>query len=182
MTRTDLRSFDNRDYRPGNKVRIALWYITNVLFFQSALPWPGALKVALLRAFGARVGKGLRIKPSVNIKYPWFLEIGDFVWIGEGVWIDNLTRVRLGNDVCLSQGAMLLTGNHDYSKSSFDLITGEIKLEDGVWIGAKSVVCPGVTCASHAVLSVGSIATRNLDPYTIYSGNPAEPKRARSIS
>ena len=128
------------------------------------------------------MGRGVLIKPAVNIKYPWLLELGDYVWIGEKVWIDNLTRVRIGNHVCLSQGAMLLTGNHNYKKSSFDLMVGEITLEDGVWIGAKSVVCPGVVCGSHSVLSVNSVASTALIEFTIYQGNPAQKIRKREIS
>jgi putative colanic acid biosynthesis acetyltransferase WcaF len=92
-----------------------------------------------------------------------------------------LVPVKIGANVCISQGAMLLTGNHNYKKSTFDLITGEIILEDGVWIGAKSVVCPGVSCHSHAILTVGSIATKNLEAYSIYQGNPAIKIRERSI-
>ncbi|MEL6195202.1 MAG: colanic acid biosynthesis acetyltransferase WcaF, partial [Bacteroidota bacterium] len=79
-------------------------------------------------------------------------------------------------------GAMLLTGNHNYSKPTFDLMTREIELEDGVWIGAQAVVCPGVLARTHAVLSVGSIATGELDAYQIYRGNPAEKVRERVIA
>ena len=89
--------------------------------------------------------------------------------------------VIIGKNVCISQGALLLTGNHDYSKPSFDLITKEIRLEDGVWIGAKSIVPPGIICKSHSVLSVNSVATKNLESYTIYQGNPAEIIRERKI-
>jgi putative colanic acid biosynthesis acetyltransferase WcaF len=89
--------------------------------------------------------------------------------------------VKIGDNVCISQGAMLLCGNHDYKKPTFDLITGPITLEEGVWIGAKSTVCPGVTCRSHAVLSVGSVASKDLDPYGIYRGNPAVKERERKI-
>jgi putative colanic acid biosynthesis acetyltransferase WcaF len=98
------------------------------------------------------------------------------------VWIDNLTSVTIGDHVCLSQGALLLTGNHNYKKNTFDLITGPITLEDGVWIGAKSVVCPGVRCSSHSVLAVGSVAAKDLKPYFIYQGNPAAPVRERIIN
>jgi putative colanic acid biosynthesis acetyltransferase WcaF len=131
--------------------------------------------------FGAKIGTGVVIKPGVNIKYPWFLEMGDHCWIGEEVWIDNLALVSIGNNVCLSQGAYLLTGSHDYKKRSFDLITKPIVLEDGVWIGAKATVCPGITCHAHSVLAVGSIATSDLEPYSIYQGNPAIKKRERVI-
>ena len=71
------------------------------------------LKVRLLKMFGAKIGKGLVIKNNVIIKQPWYLTIGDDCWIGENVWIDNIDKVSIGSDVCISQGAMLLTGNHD---------------------------------------------------------------------
>lgn len=131
--------------------------------------------------FGASIGKGVVIKPHVQIKYPWKLRIGDYTWIGEHVWIDNLANVSIGSHCCISQGAMLLTGNHDYRKSTFDLVIGEIKLENGSWVGAKCTVCPGVTLHEHAVLAVGSVATKNLESFGIYQGNPAEKIRERII-
>ena len=144
-----------------------------MLFFKNSLFLSYKLKGFLLRLFGAKVGKNIVIKPGVNIKYPWFLELGDYVWIGESVWIDNLAMVRIGNNVCLSQGSLLLTGNHDYNDPGFRLITNSIQLEDGVWIGARAVVCGGSICRDHAVLSVGSVATGELEAMCIYRGNPA---------
>jgi len=179
---TDLSSFSNKEYNPGPLIKRLVWYIVNRIFFSSSILYPSSLKAWILRLFGATIGKHVVIKPKVNIKYPWFLSIGQYSWIGENVWIDNLVNVSIGSHTCISQGAMLLTGNHNFKKESFDLITGEIVLEDGVWIGAKSVVCPGVTCFSHAVLAVGSVATKDLQAYTIYQGNPALPIRKRAIS
>ncbi len=121
------------------------------------------------------------IKPGVNVKYPWFLTVGDYVWIGEQVWIDNLATVTIGNNVCVSQGALLLTGNHNYSKPTFDMVIKPIYLETGCWVGAKTVVCPGVTIGSHAVLGAGAVATKSLDAYGIYQGNPAVWVRKRVI-
>ena len=178
-TRLDL--FDNSGYNPGNVVGRVLWVVVSGLFFQTWLPWPSGLKVGLLRVFGARIGSGTVIKPRVTIKYPWKLEVGDHVWIGEQAWIDNLDRVVIGSHVCISQSALLLCGNHDYAKATFDLMTGPIALEDGVWVGAKSAVMPGVTCQSHAVLTAGSMATSDLDPYTIYQGCPAQAVKPRII-
>ena len=157
------------------------WYIINIIFFKNALNPSSGLKTALLKLFGAKVGKGVIIKPSVNIKYPWKLNIGNDCWIGEEVWIDNLAGITLHNNVCISQGAMLLTGNHNYKRISFDLILQEIVLENGVWIGAQALVCPGVTCYSHAVLSAKSVAAHNLEAYTIYKGNPAIAIKERVI-
>jgi len=179
--KTDLSQFNNDWYRPGSPVLRALWFVVNALFFINPLFPFSRVKCALLRTFGAKIGRGVIIKPGVNIKYPWFLEIGTHSWIGEKVWIDNLGHVKIGAHCCLSQGAMLLCGNHNYASVGFDLTVGCITLEDGVWIGAKSLVGPGVTCKSHAVLSVLSVATKDLDAYGVYRGNPAERVRERII-
>jgi putative colanic acid biosynthesis acetyltransferase WcaF len=182
MYKTDLTVFNNSWYKTGAGIaKRILWYYVNLVFFMNPLNPVSSFKVVLLRLFGAKVGKGVIIKPTVNIKYPWRLTIGDNVWIGERVWIDNLDRVTIGANSCLSQGALLLCGNHNYKKSAFDLVIGPITLEAGVWIGAYSVVCASVTCKSHSILSAGSIATKTLESYSIYQGNPAIKIRDRVI-
>jgi putative colanic acid biosynthesis acetyltransferase WcaF len=174
MKKTDLSLYNNADYYPGaNLIKRTLWFYLNALFFKTSLIPLSPLKVCLLRLFGASVGKGVVIKPGVSIKYPWFLQIGDHSWIGEDVWIDNLVHIHIGNHVCLSQGALLLTGSHNYKDPAFGLITGTIILEDGVWIGAKAIVTQGITAGTHTLLSAGSVATKNLEAWFIYKGNPA---------
>ena len=182
MHKTDLSSFQNPEFSHGKSMLVRLlWIVLSRIFFETVIPYPNTWKSSILRLFGAKIGKGVVLKPSVKIKQPWRLEIGDHSWIGEGVWIDNLVQVTLASNVCLSQGAFLLTGNHNYKITSFDLITGEIHLEEGVWIGAKSIVGPGVTCHSHAVLAAGSCAFKNLDAYSVYQGNPAIFMRLRDF-
>lgn len=170
---TSLASYDNSWYNPGPLWKRVVWHAVGRVLINSYLPVPNTIKRLALRAFGANIGSGVVIKPKVNIKYPWFLTVENDAWIGENVWIDNLTAVHIGPNVCLSQGAMLLTGNHHYKKTTFDLILGKIQLQSGVWIGAQAVVCPGVTCHTHAVLTVGSVATKDLEPFGVYQGNPA---------
>ena len=178
-----LKAFDNTWYSSGrNKFVVAIWYMVNGIFLNSYLFPFSPFKVAVLRIFGAKVGKSVVIKPKVNIKYPWKLTIGNSSWIGERVWIDNLDDVLIGPNVCISQGAMLLCGNHNYNKTTFDLFTGKIHLEDGVWLGAKAIVCPGIVCKSHAVLAVASVATTNLEAFSIYQGNPAVKIKDRVIN
>jgi putative colanic acid biosynthesis acetyltransferase WcaF len=180
----DNSTYNNDWYKHqigASRLKQLAWYMVNILFFINPLNPSSRLKKLWLKAFGARVGKGVVLKPGINIKYPWKLTIGDHSWVGEKVWIDNLAAVRLGKNVCLSQGAMLLTGNHDYTKTTFDLMVKEIELEDGVWIGAAAMVCPGVICASHAVLAAASVATGPLAAYGIYRGNPATLIRKRTI-
>lgn len=182
MKEVDLSTFQNKDYRPGPAWRRAAWYVVSRVFFQGYWFPFSAPKAAILRAFGAKVGRGLVIKPAVRIKYPWFLELGDHVWIGEEVWIDNLTDVHIGSHSCLSQGAMLLTGNHHYGKATFDLMVGSISIGQGAWIGARAMVTPGLEVGPHAVLTAGSVAYDNLEAYGIYSGVPATFQKKRVIT
>ncbi len=181
---TNLSQYNNDWYKKeigAGKLKQFLWYCTNSIFFINSLNFSSGLKIFLLRLFGAKIGNGVVVKPAVNIKYPWKLIIGDHSWIGEKVWIDNLAAVTIGSNVCLSQECFLLTGNHNYKLPTFDLVIAPIILEEGVWIGAKATVCPGVTCRSHSVLSVGSVATKDLEAFTIYQGNPAMELRKRVI-
>ena len=179
---TSLSSYNNSWYRPGSKIKQLAWFVIGRIVINTYLPVPMSFKVLTLRIFGAKIGKNVTIKPKVNIKYPWFLTVENDIWIGENVWIDNLTNVTLCNNSCLSQGAMLLTGNHNFTKSSFDLNTQPIRIESGAWIGAKATVCPGVTVHSHAVLTVNSVATKDLEAYGIYQGNPGILVKIRHIT
>ncbi|WP_108063691.1 WcaF family extracellular polysaccharide biosynthesis acetyltransferase [Poseidonibacter lekithochrous] len=176
-----LSKYNNDWYTAGSTSKKLIWYFVNIFIFKAMIPLSSSLKVKILKIFGSKIGTGVVIKPNVSIKYPWFLSIGDNCWIGEDVWIDNLAQVTIGDNVCLSQGSYLLTGSHNYKEESFDLIIGPIILEDGVWIGAKAIVCPGIICKTHSILSVGSIATKNLEANVIYQGNPAIWKRERRI-
>ena len=179
---TNLSKYNNNNYKPGNIFLRFFWYFINVIFFKSSFFPFNFLKIFLLQLFGCSIGKGVVIKPNVNIKYPWKLSLGNYVWIGEGVWIDNLDNVMIGNHVCISQGAMLICGSHNYKQKSFDLLTKEITINDGVWIGAKSIFLPGVVAESHAILSAGSVISKNLESFTLYKGNPAEKVGSRTIS
>ena len=170
------------DYSPGVSLwKQLLWYYIGFPLVKSGLiPFSG-FKVWLLRAFGASVGIGVRFKPGVCIKFPWKLSIGDHSWIGENAWIDNVGIITIGDNVCVSQGVYLCTGNHDWSLPTFDLKVGEIHIQSGSWLGAKSVVGPGINVGSGAILTLGSVATRSLNPMTIYTGNPAQAVKPRVI-
>jgi len=179
--KVDLAKFNNDWYYPGSLIKRTFWYVINVIFFNTSMPYPNGLKVFLLRLFGVMAGSGIVIKPKVNIKYPWFLELGNNVWIGEGCWIDNLGIVKIGSNVCISQGSFIFCGNHDYKKETFDLMVKPIIIEDGVWVGAKSVICPGVSLKSHSVISAGSVITKDTEPYGIYKSFETKQTKVREI-
>jgi putative colanic acid biosynthesis acetyltransferase WcaF len=169
-----LSTFENSWYKPGRSRFVqALWFFIGLPVLRCTLLPSSAIRVSLLRAFGARIGTGAILRPGVRVKYPWKLVLGNDCWIGEDCWIDNLATVSLGNDVCISQGAYLCTGNHDRADPSFGLIVKPIHLEDGAWIGAKAVLGPGVRVGRAAIASLGSVVVRNIPPREIHAGNPA---------
>ena len=158
-----------------------LWYFLGDPLVRSRWLFFSGFKVWVLRCFGAQIGQQVRIKPSVSVKFPWQLTIGDYVWIGENAWFDNLAPITLESHVCLSQDVYLCTGNHDWTHPDFKLITGPIHIEQGSWIAARSVIGPGVTVGQGAVLTLGSVTGRSLQPMTIYAGNPAQPIKSRTV-
>ena len=182
FSQVSLCLFSNHDFDKGaSSFKMAIWYFTNALFVRASWnPFMG-IKIGLLRLFGAKIGKGLVIKNNVDIKFPWKLVVGDHVWLGEDCWIDNLDHVTIGSNVCISQGALLITGNHDYTKVDFPYRNAPIIIEDGAWVGAKAVVAPGVTIKTHSILTLGAICTRDTEPYSIYQGNPAVRIKTREI-
>ncbi len=157
----------------------AVWYLFKCVFFLTALPFPSSLKRSLLRGFGARIGKGVIIKPRVNIHFPWKLSAGDFTWIGEEVSILNLEPVSIGSHCCLSQRAFLCTGNHHYKQVAMPYRNRSITVEDGAWIGAQAFLAPGVRIGREAVVCAGSIVTENQPEEMVCGGNPCVPLRKR---
>ena len=178
----DLSSFSNPEFdRGAGRIREFLWLLMNLVVFQLCPLKLYGLKCCVLRLFGAKVGRGVAIKPLAKITFPWKLTIGDYVWIGEECWLLNLERIVIGNNVCISQRAFLCAGSHNYKSQKFDLIVKPIIVEDGAWLGAACWVGPGVTVGSHAVLTAGSVAGKNLEPWGIYQGNPAVLVKKREI-
>lgn len=178
----NLSQPDNSEYSVGRSTLVwALWYYLGAPLVRSRILPISSLKCWILRLFGARIGKGLYIKPGADIKFPWYLSVGDHCWIGENSWIDNLAQVNIGSHVCISQGVYLCTGNHDWTTRNMKLFRRPITLADGCWVGARSTVCPGVTIGAAAVTAVGSIVTKDVPPYEIWGGNPAAYLRDRVI-
>jgi putative colanic acid biosynthesis acetyltransferase WcaF len=170
---SELGKYESKYKSKRNSIVRILWYFTSLLFFQSYLFPFYKIKKIILILFGAKIGTNLFIKPNVIIKYPWNLVIGDNVWIGENAWIDNLDIITINDSVCISQSVYLLTGNHNYKSINFELFTKPIVIQNGAWICAKAIICPGVIVHSNAIVTVGSVLTKNAEANKIYTGNPA---------
>jgi putative colanic acid biosynthesis acetyltransferase WcaF len=177
-----LKHYDNSWYDPGGGLlKRAAWFFVGQPILRAAWIPSSGLRVQLLRMFGAQIGSGVVIKPAVDVKYPWHLVVGDHCWIGERTWIDNLTTVRLGSDVCVSQGAYFCTGNHDWTDPHFGLRIKRIQIGDGAWVGARSILTPGTVLGAGAVAAAGSVVVGNIPDFEIFAGNPAHFVKSRVL-
>jgi putative colanic acid biosynthesis acetyltransferase WcaF len=136
----------------------------------------------LLRLFGATLGPDCHFYPASRVWAPWNLHCADHVAAGDGVEIYNPSPMHLESHVILSQDCYLCGATHDYNDPAFPLLAYAMTVEPYAWICARASVAPGVRVGEGAVLGLGSVATRDLDPWTVYSGNPAQPVRQRTRS
>lgn len=175
----ELAQAGKGNYQAGRSALIELiWFVLEACVINNKLlPFSG-VRVALLRLFGAKIGTGCRFVHPVRVKAPWNLEVGDNCWFGVDVWIYNQTLIRIGSNVCISQGTFLTAGSHDMS-TTMDLHVAPIIIEDGVWITSKCVVQMGVTIGRSAVVTPLSVVHRSLEPEGVYGGNPCRFIRKR---
>lgn len=168
-----LRGFTGAGYDKGRSLLVqAAWFaVLNLVFVK----WwfPARWRPALLRAFGARIGRRVLIRQRVRVHWPWRLDVGDDVWIGEGAWLLNLERITIGSNVCVSQGALLCTGSHQHRAPTFEFDNGPIRLEPGAWVAARAVVLRGVTVGRGAVVGASAVAHRDIDPGAVVMAGAA---------
>jgi putative colanic acid biosynthesis acetyltransferase WcaF len=170
----NLQTYDNSDFdRGAPRWKEALWVFVRGLFFQNPMPWPSDVRVALLRAFGARIGPGVVVRANVNVSFPWRLTIGEHVWIGEDVGILSLAAVTIASNVCISQRAYLCTGSHDFRREDFKLKVAPITIGSGVWIAAAAFIAPGVEIGDGALVAAGAVVFEDVPAGCLVRGNPA---------
>lgn len=166
-----LARFTGANYDKGRPVAVqAAWFaVMNLVFTQ----WwcPSAWRPRILRAFGATIGERVFIRHRVRVLWPWKLTIGDDSWIGEDVWLLNLEPIRIGHDVCLSQGAQLITGSHDRRSATFEFDNGSIFVDDGAWVAVRATVLRGVTIGRGATVGATALAHRDVPPGEVLTAN-----------
>jgi putative colanic acid biosynthesis acetyltransferase WcaF len=152
--------------------------IVEVLLVSNPLQVSSRVRAATLRAFGARIGSNVIMRPRLRVKFPWNLDVGDNCWIGEGVWIHNQSFVTIGDNAVVSQEAFITTGSHDIYES-MDLIVKPVVVRRGAWVTTRCIVLQGVEVGENAILTPGSVANKSLPPNSIWGGNPAKFIRER---
>ncbi len=158
---------------------IQLWWIVQALFFKLSPQFLYGWRRFLLRLFGAKVGKGVILRPSVHTQFPWKVSIGDWSWIGDDVVLYSLGEINIGNNVVVSQRSYLCTGSHDYQSSAFDIYSQPIVLENECWLATDVYVAPGVTIGQGTVVGARSSVFKSLPAGKICMGSPAKVVRDR---
>lgn len=157
-----------------------LWTLGR-FFFRNSPRIAFGYRNAILRLFGAKIGKHVHIYSSTVIWFPWNLEIGDWSAIGEDTLIYNLGEVVIGEKATISHRAHVCAGTHDYSDPSLPLICPEIHIDNQAWVCANVFVGPGVTIGEGAVVGAGSVLMKNVEPWSVYAGNPCKYIKMRKI-
>ena len=174
MIYQDLSKFRlNSAERGRSAFVVQLWWLIRAIFFSTSPQFLYGWRRWLLKLFGAKIGNGVLIRPSVRITYPWKLIIGDNAWIGDHAEIYNLSQIIIGNNAVVSQGCYLCAGTHDYKQLDFPQVSREIVIEDEVWLAAQVFVMPGVNVGRGAVVGARSMVTKNVRPAMICLGTPA---------
>ncbi len=176
----DLRKYDQSWFDRGRPSwYVLLWWFVQAIAFPLTPQPLNILRCALLRLFGARIGKGVLIRPTARFTYPWKVTIGNYSWIGDNVVLYSLDQIHIGEHCVISQKSYLCTGTHDLQDPAFGLKTASITIENGAWVAADCFVGPGVQIAANAVIGARSSVFSNMPSGQVCWGSPCRPKTAR---
>lgn len=157
----------------GHRLFRLCWMITWKMLGAWTPPPMKGWRRFLLRRFGARLHDTANVYGSAKIWYPPNLTMDARSTVGPGVDCYTMGPIHIGKNVIVSQKAYLCTGTHDIHDPAFQIRSRPIQLEDDCWICADAFVGPGVTVGAGAVLSARGAAFRDLEPWSVYQGNPA---------
>ena len=179
MNKVDLSRYVNRN---AGKVKRLAWDVIWRVFAATTPRWMlNGWRAALLRAFGARIGKGARVNGDARVWNPKNVTVGDRSWIGSGANLYSVAPITVGNDAVISEDAFVCTAEHDIASPAFELKTAPITIGDMAWIGARAIVLPGRKVGEGAVVAAGSVVTHDVEPWTVVAGNPARVIKRREV-
>lgn len=181
--RIRLNQYSQQGYDRGRSGVVVLlwWLVQGTLFRLSPQPMYGFRRF-LLRLFGAAIGRGVKIRPTAIVTYPWNVAIGDHSWIGDRAELYSLTRIEIGAHCVVSQRSYLCTGSHDLTDPTFSLVVKPIRVQDGAWIASDVFVYPGVTLGTMAVAAARSTVLRDIPAEEVHAGTPAVFLKRRFLS
>jgi putative colanic acid biosynthesis acetyltransferase WcaF len=161
---------------------VQLWWIVQSLLFHPSPQVFYGWRRFLLKSFGAHIGRGVLIRPSVTVTYPWKLTIGDWSWIGDHATLYTLGEITIGDNAVVSQHAYLCAGSHNYTRPTFDIFARPIHIESEAWLAAHVFVAPGVTVGHGAVVGACSVVLKDVPALMVCAGNPLQVIRPRATN
>ena len=164
----------------GNRCKRLVWNLCWAVFFRTSPRVLHSWRVLLLRVFGAKMGAHCRVYPSTKVWAPWNLVCEDLVVLADGVEVYNQAPIHFGSHVIVSQYAYICGSTHDFNDPAFPLIAYRAEIGPYAWICAKATVGPGVQVGEGAVLGLGAVAIRDLEPWGVYAGVPAVKVKERT--
>lgn len=178
----DLRRYDQSWFdrgRPG--WLILLWWLAQAVVFPLSPHSAHGIRIGLLRLFGAKIGRGVVIRPTARITYPWKVDIGDYSWVGDDVVIYSLDHITIGQHCVISQKCYLCTGSHDIRHPDFRLQTAPIAIGNGAWVATDCFVAPGVKIGANAVIGTRSSVFASMPEQQVCWGTPCRPRHRREL-
>jgi putative colanic acid biosynthesis acetyltransferase WcaF len=169
-------------FRGRSPIVVQCWWLVDFLFFKLSPQVMYGWRRFLLRLFGAKIGKGVIIRPSATITYPWKVSIGDNSWIGDNVDLYSLGDIEIGVNVVISQRSYLCAASHDYTKEDFPIWSKKITIEDECWLATDVYVAPGITIGKGSVVGARSSVFKDLPSGMVCVGSPAKPIKKRTMS
>lgn len=182
MSPSQKNPFHNPSFSLQNRLMRGVWNLVYILAFRSSLRPMHTWRAFLLTCFGAKIGKCCHFYPKCTIWAPWNLECGDHVGVADDAEIYNPKKIVLDDYVTVSQRAFLCGASHDADDPDFPLIAEEIHIGKRAWVCAQATVMMGIRMGEGAVLGLSSVATKDLEPWTINAGVPAQKKRKRKTA
>ena len=166
-------------FRSSERARRLLWNVCHRLLYRMSPRPMHAWRAMLLRAFGARLGARCHFYPGSRVWAPWNLECADQVTAADGAEIYNPAPMRFGSHAIVSQDGYICGATHDFDDPAFPLLAYRMEIGAYAWVCARAAVAPGVSMGEGAVLGMGSVATRDMEPWSIYAGSPATKVKQR---
>jgi putative colanic acid biosynthesis acetyltransferase WcaF len=166
--------------RPGWYVQ--LWWLVQATLFRWSPQVAYGYRAALLRLFGAKVGKKVIIRPTATVTYPWKVDIGDYAWIGDDAVLYSLGEIIIGAHSVVSQRSYLCAGDHDYRRCDFPIQGKRIVVEDECWVAADTFIAPGVRIGRGSVIGARSSVFSDQPERMVCVGNPCRPIKMRNGS
>ena len=166
-------------FRGRSAMVVQLWWCVQATLFRGSPQFAYGFRRFLLRAFGAKVGIGVVIRPSATVTYPWKVTIGDYAWVGDGAVLYSLGDIEIGAHAVVSQRSYLCASDHDYQQPDFPIRSRKVTVGAQAWVAADVFIAPGVTVGEGAVIGARSSVFKDMPAGMVCMGSPCVPVKPR---